>query len=96
MKYIKKFNSNINEEFFGGDPKVNTDQKIDAIISKLTAIKNNKWCDSDSGDSVQHVYDYIVGGNDLDMIAKSKRTSQRVKGRGETISQRVKRSVDNF
>jgi hypothetical protein len=102
MKHLKTFNeNNINEEYFGGPLKDHMNPAVDALINYLTEYRakiNSDRAVIDTADNrkVENMYNYIINDIDLDIISSSNRQGAKVRGEGETLSQRAKRSIKNF
>lgn len=103
MVHIKRFNesSKLNEEFFGGSVKDSMNSKVDKLIEFLRNYKfdiNNprKVIDEEKTNKIDNMYSYIISLNDLDTISKSNRQGKKVRGKGETFPQKIKRTFKNF
>jgi len=91
----------MNEEFFGGPLKDLMNPRIDEMVEYLNKYKSdinqpNGFINDGDTRKVENMYNYLIQDLDLDTISSSNRQGKKVRGQGESIPQRVKRSVKNF
>jgi len=100
MKTIKTFKEHKLNEFFGGPIEDLMNPRVDKIIEFLMAYKEkinspNSLVSRDETSQVEKMW-ALLNKVPLDAMAKDQRTANKVRGNGETISQRLKRSIENF
>ena len=92
--------STINE-FFGGSLNDLMNPRVDELIEYLEKYKekinrSNSIIIREDTYKIDDMYNYIIHNIDLDTISSSRRQGRKIRGEGENIVQKIKRSVKNF
>lgn len=88
-------------EFFGGPVKDLMIPRVDKLIEFLNKYREDLENDKmESGDEitlkVENMWNYLLHNMDLDTLSSAARQGEKVRGNGENIVQKVKRSIKNF
>ena len=107
-KYVQSFNEyqenskvyDINE-YYGGSIKDLMNPRVQILIDYLEDYKEkinkeNSSVNQEDTRKIENMWEYIILNLDLDTISSSNRQGKRVRGDGENLSQRIKRSIKNF
>ena len=92
---------NLINEFFGGRFKDQMNPIVQKLIDYLQKYKEdinkeNSSINNEDTIKIENMSNYIIHNIDLDTISSSNRLGKKVRGEGETISKKIKRSLKNF